>query len=82
MQFYSDPASRGYLANPDQVAEQKQVLAQKYGYEYKEPTEKHMLATKDPRQIFYGLSPGWVVNLADKCIYKPTDPHLEEFYKS
>lgn len=82
LQFYSDPASRGYLANPDQVAEQKQVLAQKYGYEYKEPTEKHMLATKDPRQIFYGLSPGWVVNLADKCIYKPTDPFLEEFYKS
>lgn len=26
---------------------------------------------KDPRQIFFGLEPGWVVNLPDQSIIKP-----------
>lgn len=29
--------------------------------------------TKDPRQLFLGLNPGWVVSLKDKCIIKPVD---------
>ena len=41
-----------------------------------------LLARKDPRQIFYGLWPGWVVNLKDKVIIKPKDPELNEFYAS
>lgn len=37
---------------------------------------------KDPRQVFLGLEPGWLVNLKDKVILKPTDEVLQEFYKS
>ena len=42
----------------------------------------HLLERKDPRQIFYGLWPGWVVNLRDKTIIKPKDRELVEFYAS
>jgi len=57
-------------------------LAQKYGYELKEidPDDPLMSETKDPRQVFYGLEPGWVINLKDKVIYKPQDPELKKFY--
>jgi large subunit ribosomal protein L15 len=33
LEYYIDPANRGYLADPARVAEERQVLAQKYGYE-------------------------------------------------
>lgn len=36
----------------------------------------------DPRQIFFGLAPWWVVNMADKKILKPTDEKLLEYYSS
>lgn len=32
---------------------------------------------KDPRQIFFGLQPGWVVNLPDETIIKPVDVQPE-----
>ena len=32
LHFYMDPRNRGYLAHPAQVQEERQVLAQKYGY--------------------------------------------------
>ena len=41
-----------------------------------------LLARKDPRQIFFGLWPGWVVNLKDKAIVKPRDQELNEYYAS
>ena len=42
-----------------------------------------MLSTrKDARQIFSGLAPGWVVNMADKKILKPTDEKLLEYHCS
>lgn len=42
-----------------------------------------MLTTrKDPRQVFFGLEPGWLVNLKDKKIFRPTDETLENYYKS
>lgn len=42
-----------------------------------------MLTTrKDPRQVFLGLEPGWLVNLKDKTILKPTDEVLQAYYKS
>lgn len=28
---------------------------------------------KDPRQIFYGLNPGWVVSLKDRIILTPKE---------
>lgn len=36
-----------------------------------------LTATKDPRQVFFGLEPGWVVNLVDQTIIKPDVTHAE-----
>ena len=33
LHMYIDPAKRGYLADPARLAEEREVLAQKYGYE-------------------------------------------------
>lgn len=87
IEYYTDPKNRGYLADPDLIAEERFKLAQKYGYEL--PDLKAdvnslplMLERKDPRQVFYGLNPGWLVNLRDKKIYEPEDSHLLEFYSN
>lgn len=52
-----------------------QVLAQKYGYELpkieEDPHYEMFSEIKDPRQIFFGLEPGWVINLPDQSIIKP-----------
>nr|CAG4646496.1 EOG090X0BG9 [Macrothrix elegans] len=87
IEYYTDPKNRGYLADPDLIAVERFKLAQKYGYELpdlkKDPNSlPMMLERKDPRQIFYGLNPGWLVNLIDKKIYEPDDEQLLEYYKS
>ena len=83
LEFYSGAENRGYLSDPAEVAESKLRLAQKYGYSL---TEEQMTGeggnTKDPRQIFLGLEPGWLINLSDSCIYKPEDEVLDQVYKS
>jgi len=57
-------------------------LAQKYGYELPDLSNQPIMKVrKDPLQVFFGLEPGWVVNLRDKEILKPTDPELVEFYR-
>lgn len=52
------------------------VLAQKYGYELPkiedDPQYEMFNEVKDPRQIFFGLEPGWMVNLAERAIIKST----------
>lgn len=84
IRYYSDPAMRGYLADPEEVARERFLLSQKYGYELpdiREDPQFEMLTTrKDPLQVFYGLEPGWVVNLKDKTILKPADPEFQEYY--
>jgi large subunit ribosomal protein L15 len=35
---------------------------------------------KDPLQVFFGLAPGWVVNLADKTLLKPQSARLLAHY--
>ena len=84
LEFYSNPATRGYLADPEKVSYERLVLSQKYGYELpkiEEDSQYEMLTLrKDPRQIFYGLEPGWVINLPDKAILKPKADYLKEFY--
>uniref|UniRef100_A0A131XVL6 Large ribosomal subunit protein uL15m n=1 Tax=Ixodes ricinus TaxID=34613 RepID=A0A131XVL6_IXORI len=86
IRYYSDPAMRGYLADPAEVAKERFLLAQKYGYELpdvaSDPDAEMLTARKDPLQVFYGLQPGWVVNLRDKCILRPTDPEYQEYYNS
>lgn len=75
MEYYSSAERRGYLADPEEISKERLVLAQKFGYELpkieEDPDFERLTATKDPRQIFYGLEPGWVVSLKDKAIIKP-----------
>ncbi|XP_023703205.1 39S ribosomal protein L15, mitochondrial [Cryptotermes secundus] len=84
--YYTNPANRGYLADPEKISWERLVLAQKYGYQLpvleNDPDYAMLTQRKDPRQIFLGLEPGWVVNLRDRCILKPTDEQLKEFYCS
>lgn len=74
IEYYTSAENRGYLADPEQIAQHRLVLAQKYGYELPKieaDPEYAMLCTrKDPRQIFYGLHPGWVVSMKDQTIIK------------
>lgn len=84
--YYSSAANRGYLADPEKISWDRFVLAQKYGYTLpkieNDPDYEMLVTRKDQRQIFYGLEPGWVINLKDKVILKPIDPQLKEFFKS
>lgn len=52
--YYADAANRGYLADPRRIAEERLVLAQKYGYELPDveadPDRDMLLQSKDPRQ--------------------------------
>lgn len=86
IEYYSDPAKRGYLADPEKISEERLVLAQKYGYVLpkieEDPDYKMLIQRKDPRQIFFGLNPGWVVSLKDKAILKPKEEELLEHYAS
>lgn len=72
--YYSDARNRGYLADPEEISKERLVLAQKYGYELPkiedDPNYEMLMETKDPRQIFYGLNPGWVISLNDRAIIK------------
>lgn len=74
------------MADPDKISQERLVLAQKYGYELpkvEDDLDYEMLCQrKDPRQIFYGLEPGWVISLRDKAILKPKAEYLKKFYVS
>lgn len=78
IEYYTSAENRGYLADPKEIAEHRLVLAQKYGYELpriEEDSAYEMLTRrKDPRQIFYGLHPGWVIGVKDKIIIKSEEP--------
>ena len=85
VEYYTNPKNRGYLADPDLVAEERFKLAQKYGYVLPDlkadpTTLPLMLERKDARQVFYGLNPGWLVNLRDKKIYEPDNEQLLQYY--
>ncbi len=86
LEYYGDAKNRGYLADPDKIRECRIELAQKYGYNLPDLSEDPQLSMlqmrKDPRQIWFGLEPGWVVNLKDKCVLKPIDKEYKEFYTS
>ena len=75
IEYYTSAKNRGYLADPAEISKERLVLAQKYGYELPriedDPKYEMMNSWKDARQLFYGLEPGWVINLKDKSIIKP-----------
>lgn len=84
IEFYSSATYRGYLANPEDIEVERQKLAQKYGYVLpdiaSDPLSSMLKMRKDPGQLFYGLQPGWVVNLKDRVILKPKSPEHLELY--
>lgn len=84
--YYTGAENRGYLADPEKVRQARLALAQKYGYVLPDISKDelyHMLSMrKDVRQIFFGLSPGWIVNMPEKKILKPTDEKLLKYYSS
>lgn len=83
--YYTDPKNRGYLADPAEIEKERQKLAQKYGYEIPEiedPAKREMMKiSKHKRQVFFGLEPGFVVNLKDKEILEPLDEELRRYYE-
>ncbi|XP_070337014.1 large ribosomal subunit protein uL15m-like [Equus asinus] len=84
--YYTDAKNRGDLADPAKFPEGRLELAQKYGYILPDVTKdelfKVLTTRKDPRQIFFGLAPGRVVNMADKKILKPTEENVLKYYSS
>jgi large subunit ribosomal protein L15 len=70
VEYYSNPANRGYLANPEEILKLRLQLAQKYGYELinvTDPKQKEMLLRrKDTRQIWYGSGAGLAGQLGSK----------------
>lgn len=86
LEYYTDPRFRGYLADPEKMADDRLVLAQKYGYILpdlsSDPDIKMLSIRKDPRQIYHGLQPGWVVNMKDKEILRPKEEWLTNYYAS
>jgi len=83
LSYYVNPANRGYLADPALVQKERELLAQKYGYTLPDTMDQKLFQPqKDPRQIFYGLEPGWLISVQDKTIYKPCQPDLNTVYSS
>ncbi|KAJ8305727.1 hypothetical protein KUTeg_016272 [Tegillarca granosa] len=86
IEYYTDAKNRGYLADPEKVAEARLELSQKYGYVLpdltKDPKFELLKRRKDAKQIFFGLQPGWIVDMGKKCVLKPTDKDLKEYYES
>jgi len=81
--YYTDPKMRGYLSDPSAVQQERAKLAESYGYDLPDITgdkDFEMLQMrKDPRQIFFGLSPGWLVNLAEGTVIKPEEEYLNQY---
>lgn len=79
--YYTNPKNRGYLSDPEGIAHERLVLAQKYGYELPriedDPRYEMLTQAKDPRQIFLGLNPGWLISVKDKAIIKPIETGKE-----
>jgi len=83
--YYTDAASRGYLADLAAILHARVQLSQKYGYSLPEMVpgswlDKMLRYRKDPYQIWFGLEPGWSVSLVDRCILKPTDPGISQYF--
>ncbi|CAL8069012.1 unnamed protein product [Calicophoron daubneyi] len=86
--YYANPESRGYLADQSQVEECRIWLAQKYGYpvvnikSMPDRVQSLMKMRKDKRQIFFGLTPGCLVSLADKAVLKPRMEEMNAYHQS
>lgn len=83
--YYTDPNTRGYLSDPAQLQLARVELAQKYGYQLPDLTKDEcyemLMMRKDPRQVFFGISPGWLINLQDKTVIKPEAEYIKNYLR-
>ena len=86
IEYFMNPKNRGYLADPQAIEEHRFELAQKYGYSLPDVDNDELSAMlrqrKRPEQIWFGLEPGWVVNLQDKTVLKPLSAAAKEYYEA
>ncbi|KAL3319198.1 YmL15 [Cichlidogyrus casuarinus] len=76
LEYYCGAENRGYLADRLEIAKARVWLSQKYGYQPPDlstsPIKQMLMLRKHERQIFHNLQPGWLVNLVDGTVIKPT----------
>ena len=57
-----------------------------FGYELpdisKDESYEMLIEKKDPRQIYYGLMPGSLVNLYDRTVIKPNEDYVQDYLKA
>jgi len=83
MQFYISPKTRGYLADRDLIDRHRIQTAIEHGFEPVDISQCSIMSKlKDPRQIWYGIEPGTLVNLEDKAVYRSTIYSESEKHKS
>ena len=81
---YCDPASRGYLAHPDLLQQERIVLAQKYGYEppvYDENDELFK-KTKVVNLFLSWLNHSFDIHRLDHLSLRPKDICWNNIFKS
>lgn len=76
--YYNDPKKRGYLCQENDLIQARLNTAEEFGFLH-ENLELNLYPRKLPNQIFYGLKPGMIVNLAEKQIYESSDAMLNEY---
>lgn len=75
LKYYVSPETRGYLADLDMVQLDRRKLATEFGFEHVDISKCNVMSmTKSPRQIWFGIEPGCLVNLAEKKVYKAFEP--------
>jgi len=84
--YYTDPKKRGYLSDPALVDQERVRTAAQYGYDLPDISKlanyEMLTERKDPRQIYYGLMPGSLVNLYDRTVIKPNSDYMKEHFKA
>jgi len=76
-QYYNDPAKRGYLCDQASIEAARRESSSAYGINL--PDEAMTVPKKHPRQIFFGLEPGMIVNLPDKEVYRAIDKEVVDY---
>ena len=67
--YYTNPEVRGYLCNEKELLDARVRLGKKFGFDGTSRPSFGNVA-KNPRQIFFGLNPGMVVNMPNKTVLK------------
>jgi hypothetical protein len=72
----------GYLADETSSENEAVELGKIVGYERQAKIVYDPKEQKNPDQIFLGIEPGSLISLADKKVFRPTNPIHQDFYKT